>query len=304
MGNKSSEKKFKSKRDIKDVIFYACLLAWPVIYFIVFYVCVNFNSILLAFKEYDVTTNVSTFVGFDNFKRAFINFTSNADILYALRNSFIRYIVGIVVGLTLNLSFAYFISKGIPLSNFFKIVLFLPQIISSMSLVVIFTFSCERLLPSMFPLISNDLLANPNKAFPVLIFFGLWSGFGSSMLIYLGAFNNVSLDISEAARIDGASQFREFWSIGLPMIYPTLSTFLTVGVVGVFTEQMSLLEFFPNGATAKIQTIGYYLFYNTLSAKTSEYPYLSALGLIMTAIAAPLTFFVKWALKKYGPSVD
>ena len=62
----------------------------------------------MAFKEYDVLTNTEIFVGFDNFRRAFVNFTSNADILYAWKNSLIKYAIGLLVGLTLNLLFAYY----------------------------------------------------------------------------------------------------------------------------------------------------------------------------------------------------
>ncbi len=293
----------KKKRDVNDIIFYAGLMAWPVIFFIVFYVCINVNSILLAFKDYDVLSGKATFIGFDNFKRAFINFVSNADLIYAMRNSVIKYAIGLLIGLTLNLLFAYYIYKGIYFSNVFKIILFLPHIISCMSLVVIFTYFVDKLLPILAPSLTG-LLADPNKQFPTLIFFGFWVGFGSSMLIYLGAFNNISVDVLEAGKLDGVTPLKEFWTICLPLIYPTLSTFITTGFVGLFTDQMNLVEFFGNRADTRIQTLGYYLFSRTLQASTADYPYLSAMGLIMTAVCAPLTFLIRWLLRKLGPSVE
>ncbi|MBR4420393.1 MAG: sugar ABC transporter permease [Clostridia bacterium] len=303
MNVKIDNKNQKKKKNIKDLIFYCSLMAWPTIFFVVFYVCVNVNSILLAFKDYDVLTNTVEFVGFDNIKRALVNFVSNADILYAIKNSLIKYAIDISIGLTLNLFFAYFIFKGIYFKNFFKVILFLPQIISAMSLVVIFTYFIDKLVPTMFPALSG-LISDPNKQFGTLVFFCLWSGFGSSMLIYLGAFNNISTEIIEAGKLDGVTPLREFWSICLPLIFPTLSTFLTVGVVSIFIDQMCMVEFFGGKADTRIQTLGYYLFSRTIDAKTADYPYLSALGLIMTAIAAPLTFFARWLLTKLGPSVD
>lgn len=293
----------KEKMSRGDLIFYCGLVAWPVIYFVVFYLGTNINAISLAFKDYDVLNNRVKFVGLENFKRIFVNFSGSADIIIALKNSLIAYSVGLVVGLTLSLLFAYYIYKKIYFHNFFKIILFLPSMISSMSLVVIFTYAVEWLLPGYVPSLKG-LLSDPNTQFPVLLFFSIWVGFGPQMLIYIGAFSNIPIEVIEAGKIDGISPFREFWSIGLPLIYPTLSTFITVGIVGIFTNQLYLVEFFGSGADNRVETLGYFLFSSTLVATESEYPYLSAMGLLMTCVAAPVTFLARWLLKKYGPSVE
>jgi ABC-type polysaccharide transport system permease subunit len=92
--------------------------------------------------------------------------------------------------------------------------------------------------------------------------------------------------------------------IVLPLIYPTFVTFMVVGVGGIFTGQMGLYSFFGPSADETIQTFGYYLFKTTKAAGESDYPFLATMGILMTLVAAPLTFFVKWLLEKLGPSLE
>ena len=109
----------------------------------------------------------------------------------------------------------------------------------------------------------------------------------------------------ESAHLDGADGFREFWYITLPLVYPTLSTFLITGVAGLFTNQINLYSFYGAEAPVGVQTFGYYLYTQTQAAKSeAEYPRLAAIGFILTLIAVPLTLVVKWALEKFGPSED
>ena len=75
-------------------------------------------------------------------------------------------------------------------------------------------------------------------------------------------------------------------------------------VVGIFTNQMNLFTFFDEYADPSLYTFGYYLFRGVKLAEYKDYPYLSAMGLLLTAVAVPLTLFVRWALTKFGPSKD
>ena len=121
------------------------------------------------------------------------------------------------------------------------------------------------------------------------------------MLYYLGSMNAIPPELVEAARIDGVSLGGEFFHITLPMIYPTITTVITTGVVGIFTNQLSLVTFYGTNAASELQTIGYWLFSDTLKAQETQYPYLSAAGLIITLLVAPLTFLIKYLMERLGP---
>ena len=102
---------------------------------------------------------------------------------------------------------------------------------------------------------------------------------------------------AEAAKLDGAGYFGEFFYITIPQIFPTISTFLIVGISAIFVNEMNLYAFFGPDAEGFVSTIGYMLFRDTLTGSISNYPYLSAFGLLLTLISLPLVIGVKKGLE-------
>lgn len=291
-----------------DLIFYICLMAIPVVQFCIFYVGVNLNSILLAFKTLNINTLKYEFAGLVNFKQVWIQLTEYRLLGTSFKNSIIVYIVGLTVGLTLGLLYPYYIYKKKLGHKFFKIVLFMPSIISSVVLVTMFKYFAEEVIPavihSMLGINAPGLLSG-NNSFGWIIFYNIWIGFGSGVIMYVGAMSRISESIVESAQLDGANLLQEFLKITLPMVWPTLNVFLTVGIAGFFMDQANLFTFYrDNPPDPNLTTLGYYIYRLTYAGGPAQYPYLSALGLLMTFIAAPLTFIVRHFLLKYGPSVN
>jgi len=292
----------------KDLIFYICLVAIPFTQFCIFYIAVNINSILMAFQKYDSGSYV--FSGFSNFERIWAELSHSKVLLVAFKNSFILYAVGLLIGVTLGLLFSFYIYKKLPLGNFFKIMLFLPSIISAMVMALMFLYFCNEAIPGFFRSVFKKeippLLSVPDNLLGLHIFYAVFVSFGPSMLMYVGAMGNISDSVVESARIEGASIFQEFRHITLPLIYPTMTTFIVVGVAGLFTNQMHLYAFYGGGADITVQTLGYYLFKGVFSGSLSvrELPYYAALGLALTFVAAPLTLTVKFLMEKLGPSAN
>lgn len=298
---------FYGKRHKRNsLIFYCLLLLFPIAQFCIFYIGVNFNSLRFAFSTYDYDSGKYMLVGFDNFVTIFKMFSAQDELWGSIKNSLIVYVVNLIIGISLALLFSYYIFRKMAGYKTFKVLLFLPSILSSMSLTIIFRYFSERALPFMveklFSAKMEGLLANLNTMFPTIIAFSLFVSFGTSVLMYVGAMNNVSESILESARLDGATPMREFVSIVLPMIYPTLVTFLVVATAGIFTNQINLYNFFGPNATFSVYTIGYYLYRNTHVATLGEYPQLAAFGILGTVVAVPLTFLVRWLMGKFGPS--
>ena len=90
----------------------------------------------------------------------------------------------------------------------------------------------------------------------------------------------------------------------IPQIFPTLSTYLVIGIVAIFTDQANLYTFFRDGAAPENYTIGYYLFIKVMGSESSvaDYPEAAAMGLLFTAVAIPVTFGVKALLEKLDPN--
>ena len=299
------EKKAK-KMTFKNngLLFYILTFSIPVIQFCIFYIGVNFNSILLAFKDYDALTGKVSFAYFNNFKQFFENITLGTELSWAFKNSIKLWLISLAVGTTFALLFSYYIYKKKFMYNTLRVLLFMPSMRSSIVMSIIFNYILGRGLTSVgFP----DLLNNIDTQFNTIIFYNIWIGFGSSVLLYSGAMGQVSTEMIEAAEVDGASSVRVFISIIIPSIFPTISTFLVTGIAGIFTNQAGLYNFFGGGAYPSSNTLGYYLFVQVIGATgggMTTYPYAAAGGLILTLIAAPVTLIVKWLLEKLGPSED
>ena len=298
----------------KDLIFYVVMLALPMLQFAIFYLGVNFNSILMAFQKFDDSAKEFVFLDFSNifknFKDVFHSLKTETVFPYAFKNSLISYFVSLIAGTGLALIFSFYIYKKFPLHGLVKVVLFTPSIISGMVLVSVFVEFVNVVIPGIAQRTTGTdiigFITNPptEKTFGTILFYCIWIGFGGSILLYVGAMNNIDESISEACKLDGANLFQEMIHIVLPLIYPTFVTFMVVGVGGILTNQLALYAFFGPGADESIQTFGYYLFKTTKAAGESDYPFLATMGILMTLVAAPLTFFVKWLLEKLGPSLE
>lgn len=124
------------------------MFAFPILQFLIFYVGVNLNSILLAFKRYDYQSGY-TFVWFDNFKQVILDIFRLDYMKLAIRNSLLLSAINLGIGMTFSLLFSFYIYKKKFLSEMFRVFLFLPVIVSSLALVIVYRYFCEIAIPSI-----------------------------------------------------------------------------------------------------------------------------------------------------------
>lgn len=300
-------KQYFEKRSTRDYIFYTILVFFPMLQFTIFYLGVNVNSILLAFKSYGEDGKYY-WSGFDNFKTLFTNFRELTLFRVGVVNSFLVFLVGTVIGIVCGILFSYYIHKKAPFKNFFKIMLFLPSIIPSIALVVMFKQIADGAVPALFDTIGltvKGLLSNADTTFGTIIFYNIWAGFGVSILLYVGAMGNISESVVEAAKLDGAGYFKELRYITIPLVWETMSTFIIVAVGGIFVNQANIYAFYSDAAEERIFTIGYWLYRETVKPNGyADYPMLSAFGLILSFITIPLVYLVKYLLARRGPGFE
>jgi ABC-type sugar transport system permease subunit len=192
----------------------------------------------------------------------------------------------------------------VPGSGFFRVILFLPSIISSLVVSLMFRYFVEVALAQ---LIGRNLLGDKATSFATMVFYCVWAGFGSAILIYTSAMSKIDESIVEYGELEGMTLLQEFWYVTLPLVYPTFTIFMVSGIAALFTNQASLFNFYGTGAKPHMQTLGYIFFVKIMKSEAvsyAQYPYASAAGLLFTIVATPVTLVVKWALEKYGPSTD
>lgn len=294
----------------KKTIFYAVMVALPLLQFFIFYVCVNINSILLSFqsiekKMVDGKLYYEQTYTLDTLKEVIQNvFKGGMGVVW--KNTFSSYLLTSLVPAFLSVVFSYYIFKKFPFANTFKVLLFLPQVVSGLVLVIMYRYFVVDVLGTIFPNIPDLLDPARTGSFYTMVVFSILTSFGTSIMMYVGAMNNISESILEYAKLDGVSPVQELIFIVFPMVYPTFVTFLIVGLAGVFTNQLRIFDFYGSGAERYLQTFGYHMYAGVKDAgiDMTKYPYYAAMGILFTVLTVPVTFTVKYLLNKIGPKTE
>ena len=299
----------------KDLAFHLILLAWPVVQFLVFYVFVNINSILLAFNYGpEANPNGGVFYWFEQCFAAQPD--GSRPYLEAMGISFILYICSTLISLPLALLFAYYISRRFAGSKFFRFILFLPSILSATVMIIIFKYfnNLEILyfLHEFFPDNVVDILTTTETStYVTIVLFDAFINFGTTTLIYSNHMSEIPNEIFEAAELDGVSHAREFFQISLPLSFPTFSTFIVTGLATIFVNQYSLFTFYGSNLNGLSPgPIGYVIYNNVQDAAVQgnygapAFHQMAALGLVCTFITIPLVFGVKYLLERFGPKEE
>lgn len=279
------------KKKKKDTIVAFLFMAPALILLIVFVFYPILFSVPLAFTDYSVIKE-TTFVGFDNFTRAF----SDQDFWTALLNS-VFFILVVPPLQILAIFLAIVVNKKIRGITFFKVLYYIPVVTSMIAVSIIwgFLFDQNGLINKMLTelhLISEPILflADVKVVMFSLMFVTLWQGIGYYMMLYLAGLQSVPKDLEEAAHIDGANGFITFIKITLPMLKPYIwfcSLMSLLSAIGVFDVVFAMTDGGPDKASLVIHYYTYQAAFVNL-----EFGYSSAVGLLTSIITIALSSLI------------
>ena len=186
----------------------------------------------------------------------------------------------------------------------FRIIFYLPAIISAVAMTTVFENFIAPTGPvgHIFESLGREapeLLADSSTATNTIIFYTVWTGFGTNILLFTGAMSRVPMSVLESAKLDGAGMGREIVSIILPLIWPTISTLLILNCTSIFSASGPILLFTSGGYGTT--TIGYWIF--DMVYNYNSYNMVSAAGLFFTCIGVPFIMLVRWLIEKI-PAVE
>jgi ABC-type sugar transport system permease subunit len=199
-----------------------------------FFVSSIVYTLVLSFTDSN-GLKVPQWVGLENYRQIFLD----ATYLTSLKNTIIWVVLSLIipVGLGLLLSVLLQNIKG---QRFFKNIFYLPYAMSLTVVGVIWIFLFSRtginLIFSQIGLqsLAKDWLITPPYNTFAMIIASVWQGTGTNMLLFLIGLGALPKDPFEAAEIDGASRFRLFWSITLPLLNPITIVVLGMALVNSF----------------------------------------------------------------------
>ena len=307
----SRTKKMSNKK--REILFVASILLIPLITFVVFYIYQNFSSFLLAFQKIDLAGK-RYFVGLDNFEEFFVGLSNNAQSGISFLNSVKSWLINFSITIPLYLIFSYYIAKKMPFSKFVNFIVLMPQVVSTFLYSLVYIQFVENALPTvmnkLFGVINfPNIIWNNSTAYGNNLFFSIWLSFGTSVLVYSNAIRSIDNEIFESARLDGVNDVQEFFSIILPLIWPTLTTMVVTSVTSIFTWSGSLMVFYMYDAPPHIWGLGYFF---TRTVKVSmangteylSYPTVATSGFVAMMFTAPIVFLVRYLMNKFDKTAD
>lgn len=297
-----------TKKNRNKTLFLVCMMALPFIQWLIFWLYVNVSSIMLAFQSQRTGEwTLSNFVTFWN------SLTSpTGEIRIAILNTLVYFCTTLFIITPLSFCIAYFIYKRIFMYKVFRIIFYLPAIISAVAMVAAYTNfidpkgplgSIVKLFGGTLP--PEGLLGKVGTATPTIVFYTVWTGFSTNVLLFGGAMTRIPVELIESARLDGSTALKELIFIILPLIWSTMSTMIVVTFTSIFNSTGPIL-LFTNG-DFETTTLSFWIFkqvYGTGAVGGSgSYNLVSCTGLCFTVVGVPVILFVRWLLERV-PAVE
>ena len=300
----------KRKASVRRGLFIASFIGIPILHFLVFFVYTNADTILLSFQTFDNMTGGDKWGGVRNYSEFFHQFvTPNTVLPKAIRNSIYFFLLNDFVILPLSFFAAFFLYKKMPLGNVFRVLFFIPSIISVVVLTMLFSFmfdssigvvdsllraiGLERVIPDL------GWFGDKRTAMPLLLLYCVWAGIGYNVVLLSGAMSRVPSEIVESGRLDGLTMFREMRSITLPLTGSTISTLLMMGVTVIFTLFMQPQLITNGGPNGETYTIALYIV-NAIRSD-GNLTMGATVGILCALVGTPIVLVVRKVLEKVFP---
>ena len=174
------------------------------------------------------------FIGIQNW----ITLIQDKSFWIAFKNNLIIMVLSIVIQIPLGLALATFLDFGGKKLTVFKVIWFIPLLMSSVAIGFLFTYALATnggivsTISGWFGGGNIDLLGNPKTALLTVIAVICWQFTPFYMVYFMAAFTNIPYDVFEAARIDGATRGQYFWRIALPLLVPSMKSAAILSMVG------------------------------------------------------------------------
>lgn len=269
---------------------YLFILPW-IIGFLVFTLGPLILSLVMSFFDWSIT-GTPKFRGLGNYIEMF---TTDDQVLQSLSISLKYAAIFVPLNMIIALFLAMLISQPVKGAKFFRTIFYIPAVISGVAVSIIFgwllngNYGVINYLLSLIGIKGPQWLVDPKWAIIAVIFASAF-GVGSMMLIFYTDIKNIPIDLYEAAAIDGAGPVRQFFSITLPMITPTILFNLITSIISSF-QQVTLVMLLTNGGPMK-STYFYGLMTYNNAFKFHKLGYASANAWVMFLIILALSALV------------
>ena len=249
---------------IQDTILIGLFLLPALILFLLFVIYPIFRSIYFSMFDWNGLGPAVDFVGLQNFK----DILTDQVFLKALRNVLLIIVFSLGLQLPLALALAVLVGHDLPGRGLFRTIFFMPYVLAEVNVAIMFMLLYNPdpdrgLLNAIVVALGAKpvgWLSDPNIVLLSIFFAVTWKFFGFHMLLYLAGLQNIPTELEEAARIDGANSFQNFFYITLPLLGSTIRTSVYLSVLGCIQQFILFWVMTKGGPINASETLATYMY--------------------------------------------
>ncbi len=278
--NKVSLKK-KREKSVRNA---SIIFLLPALLFLVIFIAYPiFYSFKTSFYNWNGITVGKTFIAFENWKELILDSTFRK----AFFNNIIIMILSIVIQLPVGMALATFLDFKGKKANLFKIIWFIPMLMSSVAIGYLFKYALDANsgiisgLSKLFGGPAIDLLGNPKTALVTISIAICWQFIPFYMVYFLAAYSSLPSDVYEAAIIDGATKGQYFWKVALPMMKPSIKSAMILSMVGSLKYFDLIYVMTGGGPGSSSELMATYMYKNAFLSQRMGYGSTIACGMFI-----------------------
>ena len=297
-------------------------IAFPVIQFLIFWVYVNFSSIMFAFQ--DAETGKLTFgnmaLVFDALKGP-ISDNLNLHLGEVILRSMFLWGLDFVILFPIGVTTTYILYRRLPGHYVFRVCYIIPSLMGAVmwSQLICYLASGEGVLPMLLQKMGMDLpqrvfdeslFFETKTAFPTIVSIKILMGLVGNNAVLTGAFSRVPDEIYESAELDGSGFWRTYVQIAVPCVWSTIATLMTFSLCSFVTADYNVFLFTGGTGEFDTATIGFLLYKLTLNISESSagskpyYGYPAALGVFLTLVTVPIVLIGRRIIESIYADVE
>lgn len=285
----------------KKYVPYLFLLPAVVILLLFFFIPFA-ETIILSFKDYSTDLYAPGFIGLDNY----VTLLKSKEFYKVIWNTFLYLIGAVPILATVPLVLAILINQKIRCLNLYKVLIYLPVIVSIVVVAIAFkwlyaTQGILNYIAELFGISTIDWLTSPDVAIWSVIIVTIYKGIGYYMMIYLSALIGAPKDLLEAAEVDGAGLIQKHLNVTIPYLMPTIALVVTVSSISALKVFAEIYVMTRGGPLDSTKTIVYYIYeraFENLDLSLASAASVILLVIVMAFSAVNILVFER---KKYEP---
>lgn len=260
-------------------------------------------SVFMSFFRIETLHTQWEFVGLQNFLEVF----KQNDFGPAMGRTLLLAVFSVVTTLGIGLFLANLVAHHKWL-NFYRYIFYVPAVVSGITMGRLWSMMLMPSNSGLMNIIAQKLfgvetainwLGNPDYALYMIMAIGLVGcGGGMTLVLFTTAINEISREVREAAILDGVNGWQMFWKITLPLIWPVVSSWAVLSVIGSFKSFEFIYALTGGGPAKSTETIAI-LLYQSSKGSANGYGYTAAMGILLTLFVS-LFSVAYMKLSKHG----